>query len=177
MKTEYEVRVLEINEEKMIKKLETLGATKVGEYEQKRYVYDVIPKNEHQWIRLRTNGKKTTLTFKNIEKTTVDGTKELEVEVSSFEDTNEFLERIGFKSKAYQENRRIQYILDGVELDIDSWPLIPIYMEIEGKSEEDVNSMIEKLDLENEKITALDVKGIYQEKYNIDIDEIPHLKF
>ena len=43
MKTEYEVRILEINAEEMINKLEKLGATKIGEYDQKRYVYDIIP--------------------------------------------------------------------------------------------------------------------------------------
>lgn len=46
MKTEYEVRVLEINKEKLIKKLEELHAKKVGEFNQKRYVYDTIPKND-----------------------------------------------------------------------------------------------------------------------------------
>lgn len=177
MKTEYEVRVLEINKEDMIKKLETLGAIKNGEYDQRRYTYDLNPKDQSKWIRLRTNGITTTLTLKNIENTTIAGTKELEIEVSSFEDTREFLERIGFKHKAYQENKRIQYILDGVELDIDTWPLIPTYMEIEGKSEEDVEKIIEKLELDRSKITTLDVKAVYDKKYLIDIDKIPHLKF
>ena len=177
MKIEYEVRVLEINPEEMIKKLEDLGATKNGEYDQKRYTYDLNPKDQAKWIRLRTNGEVTTLTLKNIENTTITGTKELEIEVSSFEDTQELLERIGFKYKAYQENKRIQYILDGVELDIDTWPLIPTYMEIEGKSVEDVEKIIEKLELDRSKITSLDVKAVYDKKYGIDIDEIPHLKF
>ena len=43
MKTEYEVRVLEINKDEIIKKLERLGAEKKGEFEQKRYVYDLRP--------------------------------------------------------------------------------------------------------------------------------------
>ena len=66
MKTEYEIRVLEINVEEMTKKLEKMGAKKVGEFEQKRYVYDLKPAEEGKWIRLRTNGKKTTLTYKDI---------------------------------------------------------------------------------------------------------------
>ncbi len=176
MKTEYEVRCLEIDVKKIIKKLESLGATKKGEFEQKRYVYDLRPKEDSKWIRLRTNGKTTTLTYKDIKSKTVDGTKEVEIEVSDFETTNELLERIGFKNKGYQENRRIQYVLDGVELDIDSWPLIPTYMEIEGKSEEDVEKTIEKLELDREKITALDVTSVYS-KYGIDVESIKVLKF
>ena len=37
MKTEYEVRVLEINKEEMIKKLESLHAERVGEFNQKKW--------------------------------------------------------------------------------------------------------------------------------------------
>ena len=66
MKTEYEVRVLEIDKDELIRKLESLNATKVGEFNQKRYVYDTIPKENGKWIRLRTNGKETTLTFKDV---------------------------------------------------------------------------------------------------------------
>lgn len=36
-KTEYEVRVLEIDQEKLKEKLEKLGAIKQGDYNQKRY--------------------------------------------------------------------------------------------------------------------------------------------
>ena len=67
MKIEYEIRVLEINKEEIINKLEKLGATKIGEFNQKRYVYDLKPVQENKWIRLRTNGIKTTLTYKDIE--------------------------------------------------------------------------------------------------------------
>ena len=53
MKTEYEARILEINKEEFIKKLENLGATKVGDYIQKRYIYDFNPAIKGKWIRLR----------------------------------------------------------------------------------------------------------------------------
>ena len=116
MKTEYEIRILEIDKEEMIKRLENLGAKKVGEYEQKRYVYDLRPVEKGKWIRLRTNGLNTTLTYKDIVSNTIDGTKEIEIEVDDFEKTNEFLEKIGFKNRGYQENKRIQYILNNVEI-------------------------------------------------------------
>ena len=177
MNTEYEIRVLEVDVEKIIKKLDSLGATKVGEWEQKRYVYDFIPKRENQWIRLRTNGKESTLTYKNVEKDTIDGTKELEIVVDDFEKTNEMLEVLGYKSKGYQENNRIRYMLNGVEIDIDSWPKIPTYMEIEGKDEEEVNSTLELLDINKDKVTALNCEDIYKKIYGINIDEIKNLTF
>jgi len=176
MNIEYEVRILEIDKEEIIKKLEELGAKKVGYFEQKRYVYDVIPKKDDEWIRLRTNGEKTTLTYKNVVKTTIDGTNELEIVVEDFEKTNELLEKIGIFNRGYQENTRLQYILDGVEIDIDSWPMIPTYLEIEGKNESEVIAMIEKLNVEKDKITTLDVQSIYEEVYNIDITNCLELK-
>ena len=177
MKTEYEIRILEIDKDKIIKRLEELGATKKGEYNQKRYVYDLKPAEENKWIRLRTDGNSTTLTYKNIESDTIDGTKEVEIEVDSFKEANEFLNKIGFNAKGYQENNRIKYILDGVEIDIDSWPMIPTYLEIEGKSKEPVNKMLEKLDIDKAKITALNCMDIYNKFYGIDISKIKELKF
>lgn len=177
MNIEYEVRILEINKEEMIKKLEQLGAEKEGEFFQKRYVYDTMPKRPNEWYRLRTNGNETTLTYKKITSDKIDGTKELEIIVSDFEKTKEMLEVMGYKHKGYQENKRLRYILDGVEIDIDSWPLIPTYMEIEGKSVEDVNKIIEKLTINKNQVTSLDCQEIYKQKYNIDLDEIKELRF
>ena len=177
MKTEYEVRVLDIDKEKLITKLEELNAKKKGEYSQKRYIYDIIPKDEHKWIRLRTNGKETTLTFKDATVKKIDGTKESEIVVSDLETTNEILNQMGYFSRSYQENDRIRYILDDVELDIDSWPMIPTYLEIEGKDEKSVLDMIEKLGLNNEKVTALDVQSVYKDIYGIDISNMKELKF
>ena len=177
MNIEYEVRVLEIDVSAMIKKLESLGAKKVGEWAQKRYIYDTIPKNENAWFRLRTNGIETTLTYKNVEKNTIDGTKELEITVSDFDKTNELLCLMGYHYRGYQENKRIRYILDDVEIDLDTWPLIPTYMEIEGKNEEEVNNILAKLNISKTKVTALNCQDIYKEIYHIDIDEIKQLSF
>lgn len=177
MKTEYELRVLEIDKDVLIKKLEEMGAIKKGEYEQKRFVYDLKPAQKGKWIRLRTNGLKTTLTYKNIINDNIDGTKEIEVIVSDFDLTNEFLEKIGFKNRNYQENRRTQYVLNDIEIDIDTWPMIPTYIEIEGNSEQDVLSFINKLEINNnQNIVSYGVKKIY-EHYGINLEDIKTLKF
>ncbi len=176
MNTEYEVRVLNIDRKKIIARLEELNATFMWEHLQKRYVYDFIPKEEGKWIRLRTNGNKTTLTIKEIVNDKIDGTKELEIEVSDFEKTNRILEKLGYKPKGYQENKRCQYMLDGVEIDIDSWPLIPEYIEIEGKTEEEVYTIVEKLGVSKEDITTRDVEGIYLD-YGYNLKQIYDLKF
>ncbi len=177
MGTEYEVRLLEVDIPSMVLKIEKLGGKKVGDWFQKRYVYDTNPKHPSKWYRLRTNGIETTLTYKNVEKNTIDGTKELEIVVSDFDKTNEMMELLGYTHKGYQENKRIRYMLDGVEIDIDSWPLIPTYMEIEGKSVEEVERILGLLNIDSNKVTALNCEDIYKEVYNIDIDSIKELKF
>lgn len=170
---EYEVRVLEINHEEMVKKLESMGAIKVKEGMQRRYVYDFNPVQKHRYIRVRTDGKKTTLTIKKVEKDTIDGTKELEIEVSDFEKINEILNQLGYLPKGYQENKRTEYILDGVTFDLDRWPLIPEFMEIEGSNSDDVLKMVDKLKLPKDMVIE---SGVY-EHYGIDSAELENLSF
>ena len=175
MHTEYEVRVLEIDREELVKKLEELGAKAEWDRVQKRYVYDFIPKVDSKWIRLRTNGVKTTLTIKNLVSSRIDGTQELEIEVDNFERCHLILKELGYEAKGYQENRRCQYVLNGVEIDIDSWPLIPTYLEIEGPSEEAVYNTLELLGFNKDSATTRDVEGIYLD-YGHKLEAIYELK-
>ena len=175
MNTEYEVRVLEVNVDDVRQKLEELKAKFEWDYIQRRYVYDFIPKQDNKWIRLRTNGEKTTLTIKNLVTSKIDGTQELEIVVDDFDKTNMILKELGYEAKGYQENRRIQYTLNGVEVDIDSWPMIPTYLEIEGKSEDDVYKILELLGYKREDCTTRDVEGIYLD-YGYDLNTIYDLK-
>lgn len=177
MQVEYEVRKLEISFEELISKLDMLGATKIGVFHQKRYVYDFIPAQKGRWVRLRTNGKETTLTIKEIQSLRIDGTKELEITVSDFDKTNEVLNKLGYKPRTFQENFRVEYSLNGVSIDLDKWPMIPAYMEIEGASENDVYMIMETLGIEKEEITSKDVDSIYKDNYGIILDDIETLQF
>lgn len=174
---EYEARVLEINQEKLEEKLKALGAEKVADFEYKRRVYDFNPRSDGKWIRLRTDGRKTTLTIKEIKSTAIDGTIENEIEVSDFDGTDEILNKLGYNAHTYQENRRTRWKLDGVEIDIDTWPYIPTYVEIEGHSTVEVEDMIKKLELDTNKVTSIDVQEVFKHFYHIDIAKMPEVKF
>ena len=64
---EKEIRILEIDKKKFVRQIVGMGAKPVMEdVLQKRYVYDIEPNDKSKWMRLRTNGKKTTLTVKQI---------------------------------------------------------------------------------------------------------------
>ena len=175
MHTEYEVRILNVDKDLIIERLSSLHASYEWDRIQKRYVYDFIPKQDSKWIRLRTNGDVTTLTIKNLVSSTIDGTQELEVVVSDFDRCNLILKELGYEAKGYQENRRIQYNLNGVEIDIDSWPMIPTYLEIEGASEEAVYNAVKALGFSLDDCTTRDVDGIYRD-YGINLENIFELK-
>lgn len=174
MKSEVEIRLLECDVEKIIEKLEANKASFVGEWLQVRNCYDFNPVRENSWIRLRTNGVETTLTIKEIQNKNIDGTKELEIVVSDFNDTDEILNKLGYVSRSHQENKRIRYMLDDVEIDIDTWPHIPSYVEFEGKCEEDIRKVCSKLDINFDSLTTLDVVGIY-EHYGYKDDAMKNL--
>lgn len=176
MKTEFEVKILNINVDEIVAKLNSLGAIKVGEKMQKRFVYDFKPKKLNSWVRLRTNGQKTTLTVKEIENDKIDGTKEIEIIVDDFDKTNLLLEKLGYIHKGHQENKRISYILDGVEIEIDFWPMIPPYLEVEGNSIQEVERMVKLLGYELSQTTSINSLEIYKEN-GIDIESIKELVF
>lgn len=178
MAKEREVTILNIKEEDFTKKLLDNGAVFKDEFLQRRYTYDFTPALKNKWIRLRTNGKKTTLTIKEIkDKKAIDGTEELEVLVGDFDIMNKILKELGYVYRNYQENYRKIYMIDEVEVSIDSWPMIPTYAEIEGKSNEAVISVLNKLGYSLDEATTLDVTSIYNEVYGIDLLNIRELKF
>jgi adenylate cyclase class 2 len=176
MKIEYEVKILDIDFNEIKNKLEKLSAEYIWEVEQKRYVYDFNPINPNKWIRLRQKWEKVELTIKEITDDSITWTREIETSVGDFETTNSILEELWYKAKAYQENKRISYKLDGVEIELDFWPKIPLYMEIEWKNEEEVKNMVEKLWYKMSDTTSINTTKVYA-KYGINLGEIKDLRF
>ena len=161
MKKEIEARLLDINEEEFIALMRKHGATFVGDWLMSRNVYDFNPIDDNKWIRLRTTGEETTLTIKEIKSKDIDGTLETEIVVSDFDTTNEILNKLGYYARGSQTNRRIRYILDDVEIDIDFWPLIPTYVEFEGESVEKIKALCKKLNIEYDSLTTMSVPEVY----------------
>jgi len=180
---EKEVKFIDIDPVEMENKLKNIGAKKVFDKIYRRRVFDYpdlrLNKNS-SWIRVRDGGDKVTLAFKHRlgakgsdGKFNDRGMEEVEVIVNDFDKTTKILEKIGLKEKFYEENRRIRYVKDGVEFDIDFWPGIEPYLEVEAETWEEVDKAIEDLGLDpkDKKIFSTyqvyKLNGINEDDYKI----------
>jgi adenylate cyclase class 2 len=147
---EIEAKFLEIDKEKIISKLRELGAKDLGENLLKEVIFydkDLIWIKDSKFVRVRSFAGKHSVTFKDQKEKTVDGTKEVEFDVDDEEQAKIFLESIGLISLRHQEKKRHSFLLDNVMVDIDTWPKIPTYLELEGDSPEDLKKVANKLEL------------------------------
>lgn len=171
---EYELTYIDIDTKKIEDKLNSLDAKKIGDFHYKRIVFDYPDfrlDKQAAWVRLRDEGDKITLTFKQRLGTDLrdkltgdDGMYEKEIVVSNFDDTREILLKIGLIEKMYQENKRTKYHLNNVEFDIDTWPLLDPYLEIEGTNWDDVYKAVEIIGLKKEDGKKFSTNQIYRLK-------------
>jgi adenylate cyclase class 2 len=177
---EIEVKFLNIDVVSMEEKLKAIGAEKVFEKLYKRKVFDYPDLRLHKigaWVRLRDEGEKITLTYKERigmktynGKTNDDSMEEIEIEVSNFEETAKLLKKMGLTEKFYQENRRTRYQLEDIEFDIDLWPQLDPYLEIEAPSWEKIDEAIKLLELNPEDKRIFSTTQVYKLKGIEDIE-------
>lgn len=135
--------------------------------------------NPNKWIRLRQSNKKIELTCKHIIENTnknFQEVHEIEFNVSDFNEANLFLESIGISKRSYQEKIRYSYTYKGAEIEIDLWPMLEPYVEIECDNDKIIKEIIDKLELKYKKVVSINTEELYREK-GIDINTISELKF
>ncbi len=175
MNIEYEATFLNINKDVIREKLKNINAKLVkAEYLQKRVVFN-LPKNidgAHKWVRVRDEGDKITMSLKDVDAGKIENQKEVCLRVGDFKNAVDLLELSGFHKKAYQENKREKWLCDECEIDIDEWPFLEPYIEIESTSEQLVKDMAQKLGFDYSKALFCSTTTIYAKKYNISDDII-----
>ena len=136
--------------------------------------------NQNKWIRLRRTNGRIELTLKQLINTEKEEKLqkiiENEIIVNSFEDTNSLLEELGFFHKAYLEKKRKTYTLKGYNIEIDTWPKIPTYMEVEGKDKKDLENILNILGYKLDDAISCTAGGVY-EMYGYEPNEFRELKF
>jgi len=169
---EIECRFLEIDKEALVKKLHELGATDEGDLLlEETVVYDPELKwrDEQRFVRLRKSGDKAVMTYKEHQTHTVDGTLEIEFEIGDYQKAELLLEKIGLVPFRHQQKRRHTFHLDGVLVDIDTWPRIPTYVELEGESEQVLRNVAGKLGFNWEDADLHNARWVIENRYQIPV--------
>ncbi|KKU48202.1 hypothetical protein A3H10_01275 [Candidatus Uhrbacteria bacterium RIFCSPLOWO2_12_FULL_46_10] len=183
---EIEVKFLNINPDELQKKLESIGAVKIGEYFYRRRVFDYPDwrlDKAGAFLRVRDEGDKVTLGFKkrigvisNDGLTSDKGMEEVEVVVDDFNKTAEILLRLGFIEKHYAENKRVRWQKDDIIFDIDYWPGLEPYLEIEALSWEGIDEAINLLELRQEDKKIFSGNQVYA-LTGVDVGELRRITF
>ena len=87
-----------------------------------------------------------------------------------------FKRRFGFIEKHEAEKKRSRWIKNGVEFDIDTWPEIPTFLEIEADSWDDIDTATKLLGLKKEDRKICSVNQIYR-IYNMDVNDYQTISF
>jgi len=134
--------------------------------------------NHNKWMRLRETDGMITITIKHIlpDNGNIQQLQETEIVVSNFAEANEFLETIGFHYKNYFEKERVKYEIFDHEIDIDSWPGIPTYFEIEGEDEKDLINVLEALGYNFKDAVSMTANKVF-ELYGKSMFDKRELKF
>ncbi len=174
MQQEIETRFLDVDKDELVKKLAQVGALDKGEEKLEEMIFhaaDMSWVGKHKFIRLRKAENKIKLTYKENVEQTVDSAREVELEVSDLDKCSEFLSRIGLQLIRRLEKYRHTFELGDVTVDIDTWPKIPAYAEIEGPSVESLKKACNILDLDWEKRFDGDAREAFRH-YSYDLDSI-----
>ena len=175
MKTELEATFPNIHKDDIRKKLRNSGAELLrSEFMQKRYAFR-LPKGNHingGWARVRDESDKITMSIKVVDGDKINNQKEVCLKVDSFDEAVYFLTLLGCEKKAYQETKRELWVLDNVEITIDEWPFLEPFLEVEGKSEEEVMEVCKKIGLKYDQALFCAVDKLYSLKYNVSEDII-----
>lgn len=179
MKHEYEAKFLAVDAVALQAKLTALGAVQaIPRTLLTRKIFENDSLDGGAWLRLRDEGTRSTLTFKQVtDATTIDGTKEIETEVTDVHAMADILRRVGLTEVRYQENYREEWRLGEVAFDFDTWPDLPTFLEIEGPDEASVRHAAALLGLDYSEARFGSVDEVYKNETGRDILAEPTLLF
>jgi adenylate cyclase class 2 len=174
MANETEVKILNIDTKQLMKRFDALGAKKKQETKLSVSWFRLSGTNEGEdkwFLRIRSNFQgKHEVTWKG--KSTIFDKARQHEEINFFiqepKKLSELFEKIGLEKYAFQEKNRTSFEYLDWKFDIDQYPDMPEFLEIEGNSEEHIKEAIKLLHMENNKTWADGERTLIQDVYNLD---------
>lgn len=168
---ECEIKVLGIDTEKLIEKLESFGAKKTfaGMYKVHYFDYpDSRIREKGELLRIREIvGGQSEVVYK-ANKRIENGMKvydEYEFEIGDFEAIFQVFKNMGLSETLYYEKKRKLYELPGAKIEIDTYPKIPPYCEIETSDKGLFDELTRKLGLQGLETSTETVNELFLRKY------------
>ncbi len=185
MDTEYEVKFYPVDKAKLRKKLTSAGASLTApEKQMQRIIFDrkYHPEFICDFVRIRDEGSSVTLTAKTHTQTgNMADEKETEIVVSDYQKAMDIFSAMGMTPDRFQETLRESWSLDGCHIDIDTWPGLDTYCEIESDSEEKIELLAQKIGFDWSTHLVTNPMDMLADLYRIPIKEVlskaAHLTF
>lgn len=174
MTHEVETKILDVDVGRVAQALTSLGAKKLQDT---RLIVDWFrsrgtKEGQEPWfLRIRTDAQqKSEVTWKG--KSDKLGAsrrhQEINFEVSSSEQAGALLIELDLEKYAHQEKNRISWEYQDWRFDLDTYPGMPSYLEIEGNSEEHIQEAIKLLELQGHRHSAEGERVLIQSEYGLN---------
>jgi adenylate cyclase class IV len=180
MPKELEAKFLKIDPDQLRTKLQNSGFKQIDPLKTlRRYTYELaetgVGLGQKAFARVRDEGSRVAVAFKQVSDETLHGTEEVEFEVSSFEDAAKFMRCVGFEKCLYQENKRELWHNGVVEVALCRWPATSWFVEVEGESEGVIREASKALALPYESAIFGAVDIVYREELGVSLAQIREL--
>lgn len=173
---EHEVKVLDIDVLQLRTKLEEIGAIKI--YDDIRTIMALDTEDrmflnkKDKLIRLTDEGNiKVTM---HVNQSNPKIKEAIKFKTSRMKETLDFFKEMGIMPISKVKARRMSYELGKIDFDIDKFPKIPAFLEIDIENLKDegytIDSLLEKLDLQKNRVVTMGTEDIHK-LYNLDYFE------
>jgi len=170
--TEQEVKVLNVDAKKISALLNSLGAKKTFDGYRTFILFDFPDKKitkKGEEIRLTLEGDKNKLSYEFKINRKLASTK---LFVSRAKETLDLLNKLGLTEIARIKSHRISWEWNGIDFDLDVFPKIKPFLEIDlGKSKIKLSSLLKQLSLKNNEVVHISTREIYK-KYGLDYSKL-----
>lgn len=171
---EIETKILEIDIEEVKQKLKSLGAKEI---QNTRLFVDWFRPKEHEqgevpwFLRIRTDSEgNSEITWKGKREFLGASStkKEINLKIQDPKAASDLFLEFGMSLYGHQEKDRISWLYQDWRFDLDQYPNMPAYLEIEGKSEESIQEAIKLLELVHKVATPKGERDVIENNYKLN---------